>query len=100
LAKDFYAEESWQYESMRPARTRTAMKTSIKKPIHQLLGLVGLKVSRTRNDEPRQIVRGLLKYRIDVALDVGSNTGQFAKSIRDAGYRNKIVCFEPLSDAY
>src|SRR5210317_840800 len=82
------------------ARMRTAMKTSVKKAINQLLGLVGLKVSRTRNDEPHQIVRGLLKYRIDVVLDVGSNTGQFARSIRAAGYRNKIVCFEPLPDAH
>ena len=76
------------------------MKTSVRKAINQLLGLVGLRVSRTRNDEPHQIVRGLLKYRIDVVLDVGSNTGQFARSIRAAGYRNKIVCFEPLPDAH
>jgi FkbM family methyltransferase len=76
------------------------MKTSVKNTINQLLGLVGLKVSRNRNDEPHQIVRGLLKNNIDVVLDVGSNTGQFARSIRAAGYRNKIVCFEPLPDAH
>ncbi len=79
---------------------QTAMKTSIKRAINQALGLIGLTVSRTRNDEPHQIVKGLLEHRIDVVLDVGSNTGQFARSIRRADYRNKIVCFEPLPDAH
>lgn len=42
----------------------------------------------------------LERLKVDLILDIGANTGQFAQDIRQAGYKNKIVSFEPLSDAY
>lgn len=36
---------------------------------------------------------------IDIVFDIGANEGQFAKEIRDIGYKGKIVSFEPLSSA-
>ena len=43
----------------------------------------------------------LLKHHdIQTLLDVGGNTGQFAYYTRKAGYQNKIISFEPLSEAY
>jgi FkbM family methyltransferase len=45
--------------------------------------------------------RLLRALRIDVVLDVGANTGQFADELRrDLGYRGRICSFEPVSDAY
>ena len=72
----------------------------MKKTINKTLALFGLRLSRTRNDVAHQTVRGLAKNEIDIVLDVGANTGQFAKSIRRANYQGKIVCFEPLPDAH
>ncbi|GAB1452499.1 FkbM family methyltransferase [Draconibacterium sp.] len=38
--------------------------------------------------------------KIDVLLDIGANTGQFAKKMRNLGYTKKIISFEPLKDAF
>lgn len=37
---------------------------------------------------------------INVVLDVGANSGQFATQLRRADYQGKIISFEPLSSAY
>lgn len=39
-------------------------------------------------------------YGINLLLDVGANTGQFASLMRRIGYDEKIVSFEPLSTAF
>jgi len=44
--------------------------------------------------------RLLESYEINVLLDVGANTGQYGKQLREIGYKGKIISFEPLSDAY
>ena len=38
--------------------------------------------------------------KIDLVLDVGANVGQFGTSLRNRGYRGKIVSFEPLDSEY
>jgi len=64
------------------------------------LRVFGLTASRIRYDDPHRIVNGLKTFRINTVFDVGANTGQFARSLREAGYRGKIICFEPLPDAH
>lgn len=42
----------------------------------------------------------LEKYQVNLVLDVGANRGQFASKLRNIGYKDKIISFEPLSSIY
>lgn len=52
----------------------------------------------------RRRVRDLIDFiedrGIDVVIDVGANVGQFGQSLRDGGYRGRIVSFEPIKSAF
>lgn len=40
----------------------------------------------------------LRQEQISLALDVGANTGQYAKMLRRLGFRGRIISFEPMRD--
>src|ERR1700690_934884 len=52
------------------------------------------------HSEWAQLVQQLAFHEVDVVLDVGANIGQFARKLRDSGFRGKIVSFEATSAAY
>jgi FkbM family methyltransferase len=80
----------------------------IKKIIKAILrNVFGLEVFLTKNlppsaaqQEAMKLVSSLQKFGIDLVLDIGANTGQFASEIRLCGYGGRIVSFEPLSQAH
>lgn len=47
-----------------------------------------------------RLVTMLAANRVDLVLDVGANTGGYSASLREAGYRGRILSFEPLSSAH
>jgi len=46
--------------------------------------------------EQRHLRRFLKDFRIDCVFDVGANSGQYARMIRDLGYDGHIISFEPI----
>jgi FkbM family methyltransferase len=46
------------------------------------------------------VVDFLASRRIDLVLDVGANTGQFAQRLRARGYDKDIISFEPASEPF
>ena len=47
-----------------------------------------------------QLQKIFLNQSFDVVIDVGANKGNYAKNLRDIGYRDIIIAFEPQSSAY
>jgi FkbM family methyltransferase len=74
----------------------------MKKLIKKIARQFGIEISRytPANSDMAKIQTMLSLNKIDLVLDVGANTGQYAQSIRLGGYKEKIVSFEPLSSAY
>lgn len=76
----------------------------IKRRLIQLIltffGWFGLRISRKSRDEMSQIAATLDHMGTTVLFDIGANVGKFARSVKTAGFRGKVVCFEPLPDAH
>jgi FkbM family methyltransferase len=78
------------------------MRTQVKKILDGLLHPLGINVERHFGSELalKQLVKMAHHCNADLLLDIGANTGQFAKKVIDAGFTKKLISFEPLSSAY
>lgn len=74
------------------------LRTIIKKCLHK----IGFDLHRLNaySNPAFQLLKGLDRFGVDLVLDVGANTGQFASELRAIGYKGRIVSFEPLTEAY
>lgn len=73
----------------------TAVKT-----VQRLFRRVGVELGNTRWSVPYRRVQILQHRNVELLLDVGANFGQYGGELRDAGWRRRILSFEPGSDAY
>src|SRR5262245_1236878 len=74
----------------------------IKTLIRRSLWRFGLDV-RKRNSlelEHNRLALLLSAHNVDLVLDIGANTGQWAQDLRRFGYNGDIISFEPLSLAH
>lgn len=78
------------------------MSPAVRDRLKRLLRRLGIDAHRyTVQASPgAQLARLLRTARIDLVLDVGANAGHYARSLREHGYRGRIVSFEPLSSAH
>lgn len=70
--------------------------------LQRSLRRAGINLTRYRAEtsESGRLVSMLATCGVDLVLDVGANTGQFAQELRVSGYQGRIVSFEPLSSAH
>lgn len=60
----------------------------------------GVNITLAANTLEHKRAEILKSYEISVVLDVGANLGQFAREVRQTGYRGRIVSFEPVSKTF
>jgi FkbM family methyltransferase len=74
------------------------LKSAVQRTLHSF----GLELKRYKpsHSEDARFLAMLSAHRVNLIFDVGANTGQFGRRLRDSGYRGRIVSFEPLSAAW
>ena len=60
---------------------------------------LGLDIIRIKNS-PKQTLCGLRSFPIQTVIDVGANTGQFARQISQVFPQANLYCFEPLPEPF
>ncbi|MFI6687472.1 FkbM family methyltransferase [Streptomyces sp. NPDC050485] len=73
------------------------MTTNLLRPLRRAVRRLGIDVVRHRPGGG-DLVRLLRRYEIDLVLDAGAHRGDFGTLLREAGYRGRIVSFEPLRE--
>jgi len=74
----------------------------VKKFINKFLKYFDRKLIKiSKNPDFAILLVNFINYhKINYVLDIGANIGQFAISIRNAGYKKNILSFEPINQVY
>lgn len=82
--------------------SRVAMTPSVKRLLRKTIRRIGWDLTpfRPESSDWARLIQMLSVHAVDTVLDVGANTGQYAKNLRDAGFLGRIISFEPLSEAH
>ena len=72
----------------------------MKKVIKNVLKKGGLQIKRYPSPDLKRRMLLLSKLNIDTVFDIGANAGQYARTLLELGYMNRILSFEPLKSIY
>jgi FkbM family methyltransferase len=72
----------------------------MKNLIKKILKTFGVLVKRYPDLDLSRRYKLVNYHSIDIILDIGANSGQFGLQMRDIGYTDTIISFEPLKTAY
>ena len=61
---------------------------------------VSIRPYKASTHADKRLTKTLQHFKIDLVLDVGANTGQFAQKLIDGGFKGKVISFEPLSSCH
>ncbi|MFN5134188.1 MAG: FkbM family methyltransferase [Chitinophagaceae bacterium] len=68
--------------------------------INKLLSKIGVQVKPYPAVDLKRRISIVHHFEIDNLLDIGANAGQYAKQMRELGYANRIISFEPANEAF
>jgi FkbM family methyltransferase len=78
-----------------------SLKIQMLKVIRSVLNPIGYDIVKYKTSWPPHIVLDHLKMNnIQTVLDVGANTGQYSQGLRKAGFKGRIISFEPANKAF
>lgn len=75
---------------------------SLLNKIRKIFWKININIDRftSSNNYLSRRIKLLNYYNIDIVLDIGANIGQYGSELRDLGYKNTIVSFEPLKSEF
>tara|TARA_Y100000589_G_scaffold302172_1_gene313545 strand:- start:4654 stop:5406 length:753 start_codon:yes stop_codon:yes gene_type:complete len=78
------------------------IKRKIRKYIKNFAKLFKIEIQRySKFNDSEVFFREILKRKdINIVYDIGANIGLFSLFLRDINYKQKIICFEPVQEAY
>lgn len=70
--------------------------------LHKLANSFGYQLKRKKLlYNSQNLIKSLIeRHQIDLVIDVGANTGQFASELRASGYQGQIISFEPVQSTF
>ncbi len=74
----------------------------MKKLFQRILNSLGYEIKKFNiyNSPDLQLIRMLEMFEINTIIDVGANEGQFSIRLRELGYKDKIISFEPMASPW
>lgn len=70
------------------------------KLFNKILREFGFEVKRYPNPDLTKRIKLINHFSIDLVLDIGASVGEYGKTLRNIGYKKRILSFEPIKSSY